>query len=90
MRDGRLADAHEGGDIADAQFTCRDGVENPHAGGVAEDAERLGEDLHRPSGHEPLPPLGTAAAVEVLPLAVFVIERGHRSRQLRCFGHMNI
>ena len=43
VRDGRLAEAEQRRDVADAELGARERVEDPHAGGVAEDLEGLGE-----------------------------------------------
>ncbi len=43
VRHGRFAEAELGGEVAHAQLRTRERVEDPDAGGVAEDAENLGE-----------------------------------------------
>ena len=43
MRDGRLADAENLRDVADAQFAAGQDIEDPYAGRVAEDLEGFGK-----------------------------------------------
>lgn len=43
VRDGRAAHAQPFGDVADAELALSEGVEDADAGGIAEDAEDVGE-----------------------------------------------
>ena len=54
VRDGRLADPDQLGDIADAQLSAGERVENPDSRRIAQHSERVGERLNGGVGHQPL------------------------------------
>ena len=68
VRHGRFAQAHERGQIADATLTVRQRVYNPHAGGIAEELEDIGDGLDRvgrPAGASRTSDSATASPVRL-------------------------
>jgi len=76
MRDGGLAEAEQTRQIADAQLGTGQGVEHPHARGVAEQLEGVGERRRGRVGQQTPPERGDLRRVEVKHVAVI----GDRSR----------
>ena len=47
-----FADADERGDVADAELAARQRIEDPYAGGITEDAERVSQRFDRAGPHQ--------------------------------------
>ena len=69
VRDGGLADADEGGDVAHAQLAARQRVEDPDARRVAEDAERVSQRFDGAGRQQRVAPSLGVAGIEVGRLA---------------------
>lgn len=72
MGDGRLAHADKRRDVADTELSIRQGIEDPHAGRVAQDTKRVGKRLDGAGREQALATSGRRARVEVLGLTIGV------------------
>ena len=52
VRRGGLADTDERGDVADAELAAGQRIEDPDAGGITEDAERVSQRFDRARSHQ--------------------------------------
>ncbi len=76
MRDRGLADPDERGDVADAELAGRERVENSHARGIAERAERVRQSLDGSRRQQTLSSRGRAPGVQVFGVAVVSVLYG--------------
>ena len=65
MGDRGFADAHEGGDVADAQLAGGERIEDADACRIAEHAKRVGNRVNRAVRHQRRPPCRRATFVEM-------------------------
>jgi hypothetical protein len=72
MRDGGLADSDEAGNVAHAKIAGRQRIQNPDAGRISEDTERLGDLSDRPIQQQLTSPGGGFAVGQMGNLAADV------------------